>query len=494
MARTLVRGSTQVMGESIYDAQIAVDAEIQLSKIENWEDIVTTTGTVNGDIDMGTNQIKNLAPGTETNDAVTKGQLDSIAAGLDPKNSCRAATTGGNITLANTQIIDGVSLSVGDRVLVKDQTDATENGIYVVVTGGNWVRSDDADGTNNNVSGGMFTFIEEGTNNADTGWVVISDGTIDVGNDDIAFAQFTGGGALTAGSGIDLTGNVISVKVDDSTTEINGSDQVIVKALGITQNELAVDSVVTSKIVDGDVTGIKLDDAVAGAGLIHNATSHALDVRVDGSTIVILSEKLSVANGGIDTTQLADGSVTIDKLAGSIASDGIYNDGTGLAVNVDDLTIEVNGSDKLQIKDGGIGTTQLADASVTKEKIDVTDLAGVALAKGGTDELDVQVDDDTIKVNGSNELYVNPAVMLSASNYVVREPLAVTADNQTVMPALTAIPVTGTEMVFVNGVLMDLGSGNDYTISNDVITFTFGLRYNASHPEKCDKVLVTYFK
>jgi len=491
MARTLVRGSTQVMGESIYDAQIAADAEIQLSKIENWEDIVTTSGTVNGDIDMGTNQIKNVAPGTDPNDVVTKAQLDSISAGLDPKESVRVATTG-NIDLDAIQTIDGVSLAVGDRVLVKDQTDPIENGIYTVSAGA-WPRSEDADGATGEVSGGMFTFVEHGTDGKGTGWVVVADGTLTPDTSPIGFTQFAGGGAITGGLGINIAGTTVTADVDNSTliNTAGGGDKIGVKALGITALELAADAVITSKVLDSNITAIKVASDIAGVGLTKNAGSHALDVNVDGTTITISGTDLAVANSGIDTIQLNDGAVTLDKLAGAVAGDGIIATGGGLAVNADNVTLEI-ATDVLRIKAAGVGTNELADNSLTKEKLNA-DVAGVALDQAVGGELDVQVDNNTVKVNGSNELYVDTSVMLSVANYVVREKPTVDTQGQTVVTLANA-PVTGTEMVYVNGVLMDEGAGNDYTISGATITFEFGLDYHASNANKRDKVLVTYFK
>jgi len=143
-------------------------------------------------------------------DVATKSYVDAARAGLDVKQSVRAATTGA-ITLDNTTTsIDGVTLADGDRVLVKNQGTLSQNGIYVVSTSGAWTRSTDADETGE-LTAGAFVFVEEGTDNADSGWVVTTDGTITIGSSSIEFAQFSGAGQITAGDGLTKTGNTLNV-------------------------------------------------------------------------------------------------------------------------------------------------------------------------------------------------------------------------------------------------------------------------------------------
>jgi hypothetical protein len=140
--------------------------------------------------------------------AATKQYVDAVAIGLDVKASVRASTTA-NITLSGEQTIDGVAVVAGDRVLVKDQTTGSENGIYVASLTG-WSRAEDAD-TSAEVTSGMFTFVEEGTTQSTSGWVLQTSGSITLGTTALVFAQFTGGSSYSAGSGIDITGSVISV-------------------------------------------------------------------------------------------------------------------------------------------------------------------------------------------------------------------------------------------------------------------------------------------
>jgi hypothetical protein len=120
--------------------------------------------------------------------------------GLNVKAAVRA-TTVGNITRAGEQTIDGVVLVAGDRILVKDQTTPSQNGIYVVSVG-TWSRSADFDGSpSTEVKAGDFVFVTEGTTYADSGWILTTNGTITIGSTSLTFSQFTGpSAAVAAGS------------------------------------------------------------------------------------------------------------------------------------------------------------------------------------------------------------------------------------------------------------------------------------------------------
>lgn len=137
--------------------------------------------------------------------AATKAYVDSVVQGLDVKESVRVATTA-NVDLASVSSIDGVALVDGDRILVKDQTNKAENGIYVKSATG-LVRA--ADAVDGKVSSGMFAFVEEGTVNANNGFVLATDGAITVGTTELDFSQFSGMGQIIAGTGIGKNGNEI---------------------------------------------------------------------------------------------------------------------------------------------------------------------------------------------------------------------------------------------------------------------------------------------
>lgn len=185
-----------VHGTPTHDA--SAHAAIKLS------DLATPTAA----LDINSQKITNLATPTNPGDAANKGYVDAAVAGVDWKQSVRAATTE-NITLSDIQTVDGVSLAAGNRVLVKNQSTGSQNGIYVVVDGGSWTRSLDAN-ENAEVTSGFAVFVEEGTVNADSGYVLTTDGSIVVGTTAITYTQFTGLGQVTAGDGLTKTGNVLN--------------------------------------------------------------------------------------------------------------------------------------------------------------------------------------------------------------------------------------------------------------------------------------------
>jgi hypothetical protein len=175
--------------------------------------LATAGGTMSGAIAMGTNKITGLGTPTDATDAATKGYVDTAVVGIDWKASVRAATTA-NVTLAsdleNGDTLDGVTLATGDRILVKNQSTGSQNGIYVVKASGAPDRSTDAD-TGAELTSNFAVFVEEGTANADQGYVLTNDGAITVGTTALTFTQFTGLGQIVAGDGLAKTGNTLNV-------------------------------------------------------------------------------------------------------------------------------------------------------------------------------------------------------------------------------------------------------------------------------------------
>lgn len=140
--------------------------------------------------------------------ATTKQYVDSVAQGLIVKDACKVATTG-NVTLSGTQTIDGVSVAAGDRVLVKNQSTASQNGIYTAASS-TWSRAADAD-SSDEVKYGMFIYVSQGTTNGGTGWVMSTAGTITLGTTAISFTQFSGSAQITAEEGLYRSGNVVGI-------------------------------------------------------------------------------------------------------------------------------------------------------------------------------------------------------------------------------------------------------------------------------------------
>ncbi|WP_337056286.1 head decoration protein [Pseudomonas sp. USHLN015] len=158
-------------------------------------------------IDANGFKVTGMADGTNPQDAVTKAQLDAAVQGYAWKTPVRAATTA-NITLSGAQTIDGVSVVAGDRVLVKNQTAGSGNGIYVAASG-SWSRSTDMDTAAEAL--GAAVFVSEGTTQGNQVWLMTTDAPITIGTTALVWTQVGAGTSYTAGTGISISGGVIAV-------------------------------------------------------------------------------------------------------------------------------------------------------------------------------------------------------------------------------------------------------------------------------------------
>jgi hypothetical protein len=233
-----------------------------------------TGGTLSGAIAMGTNKITGLGTPTADADAVTKSYVDAIAQGIDAKASVVAASTA-NLTLSGAQTIDGVSVIAGDRVLVKDQTTTTNNGIYLCASG-SWTRTTDADTYSELIA--AYTFVEGGTVNANNGFIctIVAGGTL--GTTPITFAQFSGAGQVTAGTGMSKTGNTLNVNTASSARIVVGADEIDLATTGVTA------STYKSVTVDtfGRITAGTNPTTISGFGITDAYTKTEVDTSLSG--------------------------------------------------------------------------------------------------------------------------------------------------------------------------------------------------------------------
>ena len=286
---------TPVLGAATATSITATSGNIVINAASGNNNVnLGPTGT--GTVDVGSKRITSLAEPTADSDAATKYYVDAARSGLDIKNSVKAATTG-NITLSNTQTIDGVALSIGDRVLVKNQTDPVQNGIYLVASS-SWTRTTDADAPAE-LSPGTFVFVEQGTVNSDTGFVVTSDSVAIIGTDAINWTLFSTSGTLIAGAGLSKNGYTLEVNV----------------ANGI---EISSDNV-------------QLASTVAGAGLTY--TSGVLNIVGTADRITVNADSIDIASTYVGQSTIttlgtiATGTWQGTAIAGQYGGTGVNNSG-----------------------------------------------------------------------------------------------------------------------------------------------------------------------
>lgn len=319
---------------------------------------------------------------TNNNHAATKEYVDERAVGNNQKVAVRAGTTG-NITLSGTQTIDGVSLVVGNRVLVKDQTDAKQNGIYIISASA-WTRSTDADTGVELI--GATVLVSEGDTNSGMGFSVISPTPITIGTSNILWTQSSGGAQIVAGNGLTKTGNTLAVAVINAgrlTTTASGIDLAISGVSAGSYSKVTVDTygrvTVGSNITLSELGGQPLNTlltsltTVSGNGILVKASA----TTAVGRTITGTANNIAVVNGdGVS------GNPTINLIPTGISA-GTYNSLTvdvmgrvtaGTSTPLSGVVVQLQNSTATAVNIGravytnGDGTFGLANANSTGTK------------------------------------------------------------------------------------------------------------------------------
>ena len=301
--------SAKIANGAIVNEDVNANADISATKIETSSfntkvqaNRLDQLSAPTASVSLNSQKITNLAEPTSATDAATKGYVDNAVVGIDWKPSVRAATTT-NITLSGEQTVDGVELVAGNRVLVKNQSTASENGVYVVGASA-WSRSSDAD-TSSEFTSAFAVFVEEGATNADSGWVLTTDGTITLGTTAIAFTQFTGLGQVVAGNGLTKTGNTIDVVGTADRITIN-SDSIDIASTYVGQNTITTLGTIATGTWNG--TTIAVANGGTGATTAGNARTNL------SSTSNPLPQKYTASVGGATTATVTHNLGTTDVI------------------------------------------------------------------------------------------------------------------------------------------------------------------------------------
>lgn len=335
MALTKIKKS-QLDALAIVNSDIDASAAIASSKLADGANFVKKDGSVafTADQSFGGNKVTNVGTPTSNSDAATKAYVDSVAQGLSVKTAVRVATTA-NITLSGTQTIDGVSLSVGDRILVKNQSTGSQNGVYDVASGA-WSRSSDSDAGTELVN--AFYFVQSGTTLQATGWVQSTPGPITPGTTALVFSQFSGAADYTAGAGLTKTGLTFDVGTASSSRIVVNADNIDLATTGVSA---------------GTYTKVTLDTY----GRATAATAATTSDIAEGSNLYFLDARAQAAiTGGAST--IVTSNLTASR---ALLSDGSGKVGVS-AVTSTELSYLTGVSSAIQTQ---LNTKQPLDATLT---------------------------------------------------------------------------------------------------------------------------------
>jgi hypothetical protein len=354
MSGTKIRGNTQIMAGTITNAEIDAAAGIVTSKLADSANFIFRTGTTafNADQSMGGNKLTSVATPIAGTDAANKNYVDAAVNGLDWKASVRAATTAAG-TLAssfeNGDVIDGVTLATGDRILLKNQASGSENGIYTVNASGAPTRATDADASAE-VTAGMAVFVSEGTTNGNTQWSLSTDDPITLGSTALVFTQIGSSTSYTASLGIQIVGNDIRpVYGSTSNTICQGNDSRLSDArtpvgTALTAGQLYVGSgsnLAAAVALSGDVSSVSNTGAVTlNPATIMKLANHIVRETPSG-TINGSNVTFTLANTPISGTEMI-------FLNGILQDAGAGNDYTISGATITMLTAPATG-DKLRV-------------------------------------------------------------------------------------------------------------------------------------------------
>lgn len=440
-----------------------------------------------------------------------------IYSGIDTKDSVRVATTV-NIVLSGTQTIDGVALSAGNRVLVKSQTAPAENGIYVVAAGA-WARATDAD-TSDEVTTGLQCYVSEGATNLGSVWTLITNAPIVIGTTALTFTQTGGMSVAVAGDGLVASGNALNVNPGDGIQLV--ADQVRVKldtvpglefisgGLRVDADETTIERVAGGiQLKDGGVSNLKIRDSAALSviGRYANSVGNPADIVAGADGYVMRRSGTTIGFGTIATAGHADNSVTYAKLQDISATARLLGRKSAGAGNAEEIVLDATTTpllgSNLEIAANGIRVTP--SPKVVSIYIDAAGEnvllngdgswglhvnAGVLVdsayaIKNGTFDTNLQT--ETLTASRGLVLPDRNGTLVLRSDLVAEEAPSGTINGANTAFTLANTPIAGTVILYLNGIRLRSGAGNDFTIAGTAITMLYA-------PQTGDVLLATYLK
>jgi hypothetical protein len=529
MASTQIRGTTQIQPITIADAQVATAAAIALTKLAKIPITPDGVTAFTAPQSMGSQKLTNVADPTVATDAATKNYVDNVAQGLSTKTSVRALAAA-NITLSGTQTVDGVALSAGDTVLCIAQTTGSQNGSYTVAAGA-WTRTPDFDDVNDQTRS-PYWFVGEGTVNAASGWVMVTY-PYTIGVTALVFTQFTGAGEVIAGNGLSKSGNTLSINtavtVDLNTAQtltnksiaatqltgtlpaaqfpaLTGDVTTSAGALATTIAPAAVSLAKMASLAANSVIGNATGSAAtpAAVSMVSSPTPSTAMIRDANANVQInnIVENLTATPTSGATLTLTSASSGVQQFTGATTHTMVMPNATTLSVGTNYqvmnrstgvVTVNANGGGLLQSMAGNsimfmfltnnstaAGTWDLSyippaggGGTVTSVSVVTANgFAGTVATATSTPAITLQTSiTGMLKGNGTAiSAALASTDYMAPGSFVTRETPTGTINGVNTTFTLANTPIVNTEQIFLNGLLLEPGAGNDYTISGATIT------------------------